>query len=102
MTGFLLAFVFAAGIGLIWLGSVGGVRFSAQTGRGLRRWHGRFGRVRIPLVAAVAGLPVGWIVFALVGVPILALGAGFAGAYAPLLWRRRGLEAARRVKQAST
>jgi tight adherence protein B len=91
----LLALRFAAGVGLIWLGTVGG--FSVRVEMGILR--DRLGGIGMWALRVFLAVVVGWLAFVLVRVPILALAAAFAGGYLPALWRRRGREGARRERE---
>lgn len=96
MSGLLLALVFAAGVGLVWL-EASGVAHDVRVRTGV-------GRLRAPelrplLVAVLPASVVAWFVFALVRVPVLAVAAGLGAAYVPLLVRRRRLDVARRERE---
>jgi tight adherence protein B len=95
MSGISLALLFAAGVALIWFGTVGGFSVRLRTSV-VREQLGGIGSWALPLVVAVA---VGWLTFELVRVPILALAGASAGGYVPALWRRRGRETARRERE---
>jgi tight adherence protein B len=98
-----LAFCFAAGVGML---VVGLAREPQEID--VARWRERLfvRRESMP----VAALPLGGLsvvlaliaavfVWSLVGVPVLALAAAIAGAYAPVAWARRAAERARRERE---
>jgi tight adherence protein B len=89
--GFLLALCFAAGVGMLWFGLLYDVRLPDTTGR-LSVLLAAAG-VRLDarvFIAGCAGMGAfaGLIVSTLVGVPVLGVAAGIAGAWAPLSWAR--------------
>jgi tight adherence protein B len=96
MIGALLALCFAAGVGLLF---VGPSRDPATTDSA--RWRERMplATVRLSGVAAVLALIAALFVWSLVGVPVLALAGGVAGAYAPVVWAGRVAERARRERE---
>ena len=103
MIGALLALCFAAGIGLLVVGLARepeGIDFTGLRQRLFRR------RQSMPLAdAPLGGLSAGLALFAallvwsLVGVPVIALAAAVAGAYAPIAWARRSADRARRERE---
>ena len=103
MIGALLALCFAAGIGLLVVGLARepeGIDFTGLRERLFRR------RQSMPLAdAPLGGLSAGLALFAallvwsLVGVPVIALAAAVAGAYAPIAWARRSADRARRERE---
>jgi tight adherence protein B len=100
VTGFLLGLVFAAGIALLWAGTVCGV----DVRPGSTRLSGIARRREFPLslplfllaVVAAAALA-GTLVWSLVDVPVLALAAAIGGGYAPVVWAERWRE--RRLRE---
>src|SRR5438309_3470765 len=106
MTRFLLGFVFAAGVALIWLGVVMGVRPSLP---------GSYGNARVGVLLAEAGLEIPSYVFAagvagcglatgllaawVVDVPAVVLAGLLAGAVAPVAWVRSRRERVRRERE---
>jgi tight adherence protein B len=97
VTGFLLGFVFAAGIGLLWAGAVCGVEMRPGAGRLTRR------RPELPLspplfvlVVLATSVLAALLVWSLVDVPVLALAAAIGGGYVPIAWAGRWRE--RRVR----
>jgi tight adherence protein B len=98
VTGFLLGFVFAAGIGLLWAGAVCEVEVRPGIGRLARQ------RPELPVspplfVLAVlsASVLAALLVWSLVDVPVLALAAAIGGGYAPVAWAGRWRQ--RRVRE---
>lgn len=89
--GFLLALCFAAGVGMLWFGLLYDVRLPDATGRfGVLLQAAGIGldaRVFVVCCAAT-GVLAGLVVSALVGVPVLGVVAGMAGAWAPVSWVR--------------
>jgi len=103
LTGALLAACFAAGIGLL---VVDLSREPATVDPAWVRERLFARRAGLPLamapvggLAAVLALIAAALVWSLVGVPVLALAAGLAGAYAPVVWVRRAAERARRERE---
>ena len=103
MIGLLLALCFAAGVGLLIVGLAREPREVDFT-----RWREQLfvRRPSVPLaLAPLGGLSAvlafigALLVWSLVGVPVLALAAAVAGAYAPVAWARRMGERARRERQ---
>jgi tight adherence protein B len=101
--GALLALCFAAGVGLL---VVGLSREPEEVD--LARWRERLlsRRESMPLPAlplgglsAALALIAAVFVWSLVGVPVLALAAAIAGAYAPVAWAHRAAERARRERE---
>lgn len=99
MIGLLLALCFAAGVGLLVVGLAREPR-PVEIGVLSERLFAR--RESLPLAPApLGGLSAGlalvaaFLVWSLVGVPVLALAAAVAGAYLPLAWARRSAERAR-------
>jgi tight adherence protein B len=92
MTGFMLGFVFAAGVALVWAGAACGAELrlrSEPLGRLVRQSD-------LPLsppvfVLAVLSLAViaAAFVWSLVDIPVLAFAGAIGGAYAPLAWTGR-------------
>jgi tight adherence protein B len=90
-----LALVFAAGVGLLWFGTLGALGLSMpSSGRG--GWRRRIAGTLLSLAGAVI---CGGLSLALVRVPIFAIGAAFAGGYMPVVWRRRRAEVAARERE---
>jgi tight adherence protein B len=105
MTGFLLGTVFAAGVLLIWLGAVMGVRLSLPSGSGSRvsMLLANAG-LEIPVyafggVVAGCGLAVGLLAWWIVDVPAVVLAGFLAGALAPVGWARSRRERLRRERE---
>ena len=103
MIGVLLAFCFAAGVGLLVVGLRREPR-PLEIGSLSRRLFAR--RESLPLapaplggLSAVLALIAALLVWSLVGVPVLALAGAVAGAYAPLAWARRSGERARNERE---
>ena len=103
MIGVLLAFCFAAGVGLL---VVGLARESQplEIGSLSKRLFAR--RESLPLapaplggLSAVLAVIAALLVWSLVGVPVLALAGAVAGAYAPLAWARRSGQRARHERE---
>lgn len=96
----LLAFCFAAGIGLVWFGLFYELRLPGS-GRSVRRLLDAAGWRVDPrafvLACVVGGVLAGLIVSAVVDVPVLALVAGCAGGWAPVAWARSRRE--RRLRE---
>jgi tight adherence protein B len=89
--GLLLGACFASGVGLVWFGVLLDVRLPTATS-GLTSLLDAAG-VRLDgrafaLGCAAAGVVAGLIASALVDVPVLAVGAGIGGAWAPVAWVR--------------
>ncbi len=107
MIGFLLALVFATGIGMIWFGAVVGVQLPSPV-----RWTGPV-RVRKLLadagltisprafLAAVAGcgVVVGLLAWLIVGVPAVVIAAVLGGGLAPVGWARSRREQGQRERE---
>ena len=91
MSGFLLALVFALGVGLVWFEATGATPPDRVTAL-LRRRRVRKAELRPLLVAALPALAAAWFVFVLLRVPVLAVAAGIGAAYLPLLVRRRRID----------
>jgi tight adherence protein B len=105
MMRFLLALIFASGVGLVWFGAVVGVQLSPPTDR--------LARVRVLLsdaglgpspsvfVAAVVGCGVaaGLLVWWIVGVLAAAIAAVLGGGFAPVAWARSRREQRRRERE---
>lgn len=107
MTGFLLAVIFAAGVGMVWFGAVVGVRPSVPAG------SVGFGRVRVLLADAglalspymfvagiggcgiVAGLLAWWVV----GVPAVVIAGTLGGMIGPVAWARSRREQRARERE---
>jgi tight adherence protein B len=103
VTGALLAACFAAGVGLLVVG-LSREPATVDFARVRERLFAR--RESLPLavaplggLAALLALIAAALVWSLVGVPVLALAAGLAGAYAPVAWARRAGEGARRERE---
>jgi hypothetical protein len=101
--GALLAVCFAAGVGLLVLGLAREPQ-PLEIGAWSTQLFAR--RERFPLapaplagLAAVLALVAALLVWSLVAVPVLALAAAVAGAYAPVTWARRAGERARRERE---
>jgi tight adherence protein B len=104
MTGFLLGVIFAAGVALLWLGVVVGVRLSPpkRTARlgallddaGLL-WPPALFVFGVGACALLAGVVVWWIV----GVPAVAIAGVLAGAFSPIAWVRSRREGLRRERE---
>lgn len=89
MTGFLLGCCFAAGVALIWLGAIAGVRLPQPGGRlrGYLREAGLgVGPLAFALALLAAGALAGALAWSLAALPLLALLAALGGACAPLAW----------------
>ena len=106
MTGFLLGFLFAAGVGLVWLGAAMGVRISLPSGRGNARVSVLLADadLEIPVygfTASVAGcaLAAGLVAWWVVDVPAVVLGGVLAGVVAPVAWVRSRRERVRRERE---
>ena len=102
MIGALLAFCFAAGVGLLVVGLAREPQ-PLEIGSLSKQLLAR--RESLPLAPAPLGLSAvlaviaALLVWSLVGVPVLALAAAVAGAYAPLAWARRSGERARNERE---
>jgi tight adherence protein B len=103
MIGVLLAFCFAAGVGLLVV-SLAREPQPLEIGLLSKRLFVR--RESLPLAPAPLGglsgvlaLVAALLVWSLVGVPVLALAAAVAGAYAPLAWARRVGDRARNERE---
>jgi tight adherence protein B len=103
MIGVLLTFCFAAGVGLL---VVGLAREPQPIEIGLLSKRLFVRRESLPLapaplggISAVLALVAALLVWSLVGVPVLALAAAVAGAYAPLAWARRAGDRARNERE---
>ena len=103
MIGVLLAFCFAAGVGLLVVGLAREPR-PVEIGVLSERLFAR--RESLPLapaplggLSAVLALIAALLVWSLVGVPVLALAGAVAGAYLPLAWSRRSGERARNERE---
>jgi tight adherence protein B len=101
--GVLLAFCFAAGVGLLVVGLAREPR-PVEIGVLSERLFAR--RESLPLapaplggLSAVLALIAALLVWSLVGVPVLALAGAVAGAYLPLAWSRRSGERARNERE---
>jgi tight adherence protein B len=101
--GVLLAFCFAAGVGLLVVGLAREPQ-RVEAASLSKRLFAR--RESLPLapaplggLAAVLALIAALLVWSLVGVPVLVLAAAVAGAYAPLAWARRAGERARNERE---
>jgi len=101
--GVLLAFCFAAGVGLVVVGLAREPQ-SLENGSLSKRLFVR--RESLPLapaplggLSAILALVAALLVWSLVGVPALALAAAVAGAYAPLAWARRSGDRARNERE---
>jgi tight adherence protein B len=104
MTGFLLGVVFAAGVSLLWLGLVVGVRLAPprRAGRlsGLLSeagvaWTPQLFTGAIVVAAIFGGLVMWWIA----AVPALVIAGLIAGAYGPIVWVRSRRERLRRERE---
>ena len=103
MIGALLAVCFAAGVGLLVVGlshEPATINLASWRERLLTR-QGSVPLAALPLggLAALLALLAAVFVWSLVGVPMLALAAGVAGAYAPAAWAHRAAERARRERE---
>jgi tight adherence protein B len=102
VTGFVLASCAAAGVALIWLGTVMRVRPQLRND-GLHALLAEAEvRVRPAIFTAgclVAGAAAGVVVLTLVNVPVLALAATVAGAWTPVGWVRRRRARHRRERE---
>ena len=103
MIGVLLAFCFAAGVGLLVVGLAREPK-PLEIGSLSKRLFVR--RESLPLapatlggLSAVLALVAALLVWSLVGVPVLALAGAVAGAYAPLAWARRATQRARHERE---
>lgn len=102
MTGLLLALCAAAGVGLIWAGTVMHVRPAGRVvplDALLRETGASIGPM--PFIAVCLGIGGLLAVFtlAVVGVPALGIAAGAAGAWAPVRWALRRRERRRRARE---
>lgn len=103
MIGFALAVCFALGIALLLVGLTrDGPQLELSTVR--RRLLARGGTLPLPPLpfvglALLLALLAGAVAWSLIAVPVLALAAGIAGAYAPLAWGRRHRERDRRGRE---
>ncbi len=98
MTGFLLGLIFAAGIALLWLGTVVRVRVSLPSARAARlaallneaglAWPPVLFVVAVVVCGLLAGLLVWWIV----DVPAVIVAGVLGGASGPVAWARRRRE----------
>jgi len=102
MIGQLLALSLLAGLALLVLGLADQARATLRSRLDSAIRRGRNARVLTPRfilavsAAALVGLALGW---ALTSIPVLALLGGFAGAYAPFVWLRRGNEQGQRARE---
>jgi tight adherence protein B len=102
--GFLLGVVFAAGVGLLWLGVVLGVRVR-RPGRAARlgelledaglEWPPVLFTAGVGVCALLSGVLAWWVV----EVPAVAIAAVLAGACAPVAWARARRERLRRERE---
>lgn len=105
MTGFLLALVFAGGVGLVWFGAVVGVQLSPPAGRlapvgALLDDAGVGIPAHVFLVVVVGcGVVAGLLVWWVVALPAAALGAVLAGGLAPVGWARARREQRARERE---
>jgi tight adherence protein B len=101
--GLLLALCFAAGVGLLVVGLGREPATVDVEGLRARLWARRERMPLAPLpllgLAALLAFLAALFVWSLVGVPVLALVAAAAGAYAPAAWARRAGERARRERE---
>lgn len=104
MTGFLLGLCFGAGVALIWLGVVVGVRFSRPTAPARLNVLLRDAAIGVPALvfvvivtacAATAGLLVWWII----DVPALVVAGVLGGACIPIGWARSRREHLRQERE---
>jgi tight adherence protein B len=91
--GFLFALIFAAGVGLVWFGTVADVRLSrpaAPVRIAALLAGGGLDISAYAFMAAVAGcgLALGLVAWLIVGVPAVTIAAVIAGACAPVAWAR--------------
>src|SRR5579863_2967356 len=98
----LLAFCFAAGIGLVWFGLL--YELPLRAGLPPMRRLLEAAGVRVDprafvLGCVVLGVLAGLVASALVDVPVLALAAGCAGGWAPVAWARSRRERRRRERE---
>ena len=103
MIGFLFAVCFAAGIGLLVMSLAGRGPEWDDLARLVRQRRRRDPRALVSpgLVAAalVSALVAAGLVWSLIGVPVIAIAAGVAGAYAPAAWMRRRWEVRARERE---
>jgi tight adherence protein B len=104
MTSLLLAMCFAAGIALIWLGTVGGVTLPAvpaldRVGALLRDAGLAMRPTTFVVVAIGSGLLAAVVAWSLVAVPILAVVAALGGSWAPVVWARRRRDRKQRERE---
>jgi tight adherence protein B len=104
VTGFLVGFVFAAGVGLLYFGAVGGVRMALPTRTG--RLDALLSDAGIPWPpvlfaagAAVSAVLVGLLAWWIVEVAAIVVAGVLAGAYAPVVWARSKREKLRRERE---
>jgi tight adherence protein B len=98
----LLAFCFAAGIGLVWFGLLYELPLRAGVPPVRRLLEAAGVRVdprAFVLGCVVLGVLAGLVVSAVVDVPVLALAAGCAGGWAPVAWARSRRERRRRERE---
>jgi tight adherence protein B len=101
--GALLALCFAAGVGLLVVGLSREPK-EVDLARWRERLFSRRGSMPLPALplgglSAVLALIAAVFVWSLVGVPVLALAAAIAGAYAPVAWAHRAAERTRRERE---
>ncbi len=92
MTGFMLGFVFATGVALLWAGTVCGteLRFGSKRLSGLmRRGDLPLNPPIFVLTVLASAVAVATLVWSLVDLPVLAFAGAIGGAYAPLAWSGR-------------
>jgi tight adherence protein B len=102
VTGLLLALCAASGVALIWLGVVVRIRPTFQSGGFAAMLAEAAVPVRPPVFVAgcaIVGVAVGLLISALIEVPVLALVAGAAAAWAPVSWVRRRRARNRRERE---
>jgi len=104
MTGFLLGFVFASGVALVWLGAVLGVRPALPARSARLAGALEDAELHLPpalFVASVAAcaLLAGVLVWWVVGVPAVTIAAVLGGAFAPVAWSRARAERLRRERE---
>lgn len=104
MTRFLIGFVFATGVGLLYFGAVVGARVTAPKRTGWLdallsdagvRWPPVLFMATAAASAVLAGLLAWWIV----NVAALVVAGALAGAYAPIVWARSQRERLRRERE---
>lgn len=102
MTGFLLGLVFAAGVGLLWIGLTSADdRFwgGGTLGRLIDAYGRKLPAPRFVVVGGVGALVVGALAWSLTRIPVLCVIGALAGAYAPVAVGVRRRETNRRERE---